>query len=300
MIHYYDTEKNEWVEIETVLKYNEMTGRWEAAIKVNHLTMFAVLGTIWQPYMDKGMLDISGHWAVAAIEKWLSAGLAMGGPEGLFRPDDSITRAEFVALVNRVFGFNEKTEGAFKDVDAAAWYAGDIAKAFKAGILSGDGDGNANPEQPITRQEAAGILARAFNIEAKNPVAAEWFADYKEISSWAEEAVSALAENGYIIGRTGYHFAPLDNITRAETIIMIDNVMGELKNRAAIYTGSAAGNMVVNSPGIELQNMVISGNLYLTEGIGDGKVVLNGVTVNGKIFISKGNENSIIIKSPVK
>ncbi|GAB1476510.1 hypothetical protein MASR2M70_13440 [Bacillota bacterium] len=294
VIHYYDTDKKEWVEIDTVLKYNQETGKWEAAIKVNHLTMFAVLGTDWQPFIDKAMLDISGHWAAATIEKWLAAGLAKGGPEGLFRPDASITRAEFVALVNRVFGFSEKAEVAFNDVAAGAWYANDIAKAFRAGILAGDGNGNANPEQPITRQEAAAVLARAFKLEAKNPNTSDWFSDHTQISDWAGEAVSAMAEGGYIIGRTGNYFVPLDNITRAETVKMIDNVMGEIKNKPAVYTGTVAGNMVVNASGIELKNMVINGNLYITEGISQGNILLMGVTVKGKTIISKGMEKSVI------
>lgn len=175
-----------------------------------------------------------------------------------------------------------------------------LAKAVKAGILMGDAAGKANPAESITREEAAAILARAFKLEAKNSDADDSFSDSVKISSWALEAVIAMAENGYVIGRKDRYFAPLDNITRAEAVKMIDNVIGELKNREGIYTGSAVGNLVVNSAGIELKDMVINGNLYLTEGIGDGGVVLDSVIVNGKIFISKDSENSIIIKSPVK
>lgn len=246
---------------------------------------------------EKEMPDISGHWAASEISKWASLGLAKGGPDGTFKPDDAVTRAEFIAFVNRVFNYTEKSEITFKDVDGTAWYADDIAKAVKAGILKGDGAGNANPDLPITRQEAAVILARAFSLEVKNPDAANVFEDSGEIASWAKESVSVMVENGYIAGRPGNIVAPLDDITRAETVKMIDNVMGELKNAAGTYTDSVEGNLVVNTAGVELKDMVIGGDLYLTEGIGDGDVTLDGVTVKGRTLIKGGGENSIIINN---
>jgi hypothetical protein len=246
---------------------------------------------------NKELSDISGHWAAEEVNKWTSLELAKGSPEGTFKPNDAITRAEFVAFVNRVFGYTEKSKDTFKDVNIAAWYADDIAKAVQAGLLKGDGAGSINPEALIIRQEAAVILARAFGLQAKSKAAADKFSDSGEIASWAKEPVSAMVENGYIAGRPGNVFAPLDIITRAETVKMIDNVMGELKNIAGIYTGSVGGNLVVNTAGVELRDMVIAGNLYLTEGIADGDVVLDGVIVKGNTFIAGGGKDSITIKN---
>jgi hypothetical protein len=241
--------------------------------------------------------DISGHWATAEINKWISLGLAKGNPNGTFRPNDPVTRAEFVTFVNRVFNFKDKASHIFKDVKDNAWYADEIAKAFKAGILIGDGSGYANPDSFITRQEAAVILARVFNLKANNKNTANSFVDSGEIASWAWDAVSALAEKGFILGRPGNKFAPLDNCTRAESIKMIDNIMGLLINKAGTYSNSVEGNLVVNTAGVNLKDMVISGDLYLTEGIGDGNVELDGVTVKGRTFIKGGGENIVIIKN---
>lgn len=246
--------------------------------------------------------DISGHWATAEINKWISLGIAKGNPNGTFRPNDPVTRAEFVTFVNRVFNFKDKASHIFKDVKDNAWYADEIAKAFKAGILIGDGSGYANPDSFITRQEAAVILARVFNLKANNKNTANSFVDSGEIASWAWDAVSALAEKGFILGRPGNKFAPLDNCTRAESIKMIDNIMGLLINKAGTYSNSVEGNLVVNTAGVNLKDMVISGDLYLTEGIGDGNVELDGVTVKGRTFIKGGGEkgggeNSVIIKN---
>ncbi|NLC10964.1 MAG: S-layer homology domain-containing protein, partial [Firmicutes bacterium] len=82
--------------------------------------------------------DIQGHWAQAQIQSWLDRGLAAGYPDGSFRPDSQVTRAEFAALFNRAF----KTPAAskdpgFTDVPKEAWYYGEVAAAAAAGIVSG-------------------------------------------------------------------------------------------------------------------------------------------------------------------
>jgi len=100
-------------------------------------------------------------WAAAAIDKWSTKGIILG-TDGEFRPNDSITRAEFVTIINRVFGFVDKSEETFSDVPATAWYADAIAKAVAAGTVNGDGTGKFNPNNPITCQEAAVIFYRVF------------------------------------------------------------------------------------------------------------------------------------------
>jgi hypothetical protein len=243
------------------------------------------------------LTDIQGHWAEEEINKWVSLGLAKGTPEGRFNPNDEITRAEFVTFVNRVFNYVEKSDYTFDDVSENAWYADEISKAVRAGILQGDGTGNVNPEDNITRQEAAVVLSRVFNVKASNTQAVDGFKDSEDIAFWALDAVSAMVENGYISGRTSSTIAPLDNSTRAESIKMIDNIMGTLINEEGTYDKSIDGNLVVNTEDVILENMTIDGNLYLTPGIGDGTVTLEGVTVKGETFVSGGGEDSIIISN---
>ena len=110
------------------------------------------------------LLDIKDHWAEGVIHKWVSQGLARGYGEGRCGPNDSINRAEFVTLLNRIFGYERKSEKSFPDVNAGAWYTGEIAKAYHAGIISGDSNGNMSPEAVISRQEASVILTRAFSL----------------------------------------------------------------------------------------------------------------------------------------
>lgn len=239
--------------------------------------------------------DAEGHWAVSEIDKWIALQLIQGNEDGKFKPDDSITRAEFITFVNRVFNFVEKAETPFPDVIKDAWYSDDMSKAFSAGIAKGDDQGDLRPDALLTREEAAVILSRVFSLSVKDTNAVNKFSDTDKISAWSKDALNAMAGMNYISGREGNKLAPLDNITRAETVKMIDNVMGQLFNKAGTYSNNAKGNLVVNTRDVILKDTVIEGDLYLTQGIGDGNVVLDNVKVKGKTFVQGGGENSILV-----
>jgi len=242
--------------------------------------------------------DISGHWAEAEIQKWAGKDVLRGKPSGEFKPDDFVTRAEFTAVMDRVFGYKEKTSHTFPDVAGNEWYADSVSRAVAAGIVAGDGDtGKFRPNDNITRQEAVVILSRAFNLKANNTDSLKKFVDVKDIASWSKNAVAALVEQGYIAGRPGNIFAPKDNLTRAEMSKLLDNIAGELINKEGTYTENADRNLVVSASSVVLKDMVINGDLYLAEGIGEGEVILDNVTVKGRTVVRGGGENSIIINN---
>ncbi|MGB4288866.1 MAG: S-layer homology domain-containing protein, partial [Tepidanaerobacteraceae bacterium] len=243
--------------------------------------------------------DISGHWAEATIAKWVQQGLISGYTDGTFRPDNSITRAEFMALVNRAFGFDEKAAIGFSDVSANDWFYDEIAKAVKAGYISGYEDGTVKPNQEISRQEAAVALCKALNLELLDNV--DQFADKASIPSWSRPYIGALASKGYMGGYPDGTFRPERHITRAETVTMLDNALKALAvtyDEPGIY-GPKEGietisqDVAINVPGVTLRNMVIEGNLYLNEGIGEGDVTLENVTVKGLTTVRGGGKDNI-------
>jgi parallel beta-helix repeat protein len=218
----------------------------------------------------------------------VNQGLAKGYGDGRFGPNDSITRAEFVTLLNRIFGYEKKAEKSFPGVKPGAWYAGEIAKAYHAGIISGDNKGNMNSEAVISRQEAVVILTRAFSLEGEYLDAALKYADLNQIADWALGSVGTMTKWGYVTGRPGNLFAPKANLSRAEAVKMIDNVMGEMINTAGTYTRVVPGNMVISSPGVTLKDTYIAGDLYITEGIGSDTIQLIDVEVKGRTIVADG------------
>ncbi|NLO41101.1 MAG: SUMF1/EgtB/PvdO family nonheme iron enzyme [Ruminiclostridium sp.] len=238
-------------------------------------------------------IDLKGHWAETVIHKWVHQGLARGYGDGRFGPNDSITRAEFVTLLNRIFNYSQKKDISFADVKPGAWYADEIAKAYKAGIISGDNKGNMNPEAVISRQEAAVILARAFSLQGDHIDSALNYADAGQIAEWALGSVGIMTKAGYVTGRPGNLFAPTANLSRCEAVKMIDNVMGELLNTSGTYKRVVSGNMVVSSNGVTLKDTCINGDLYITEGVENGSVKLTSTAVKGRTIIASG-ANTII------
>lgn len=162
--------------------------------------------------------DIQGHWAKNEILDFESKGYINGYEDSTFRPENHITRAEFVKVLNKVFKFNTVGSENFKDVDESAWYYKDICIGAKAGYINGYEDGTFRPENPITREEAAKIIAKVMNLKGDGYID---FNDSEEISNWAKEYVDALSDNKIINGYEDNTFRPNQNITRAETVSIL-------------------------------------------------------------------------------
>ncbi|MCF8020606.1 MAG: S-layer homology domain-containing protein, partial [Vallitaleaceae bacterium] len=79
--------------------------------------------------------DYENHWANANIEKWMDLGIIKGYPSGAFKPEASITRAEFVTVINSIFQLEEKTDVTFSDVKTTDWFEDAVLKASTAGIV---------------------------------------------------------------------------------------------------------------------------------------------------------------------
>jgi uncharacterized protein YjdB len=248
-----------------------------------------------------GLTDISDHWAKDKITQWVSKGLVSGYTDGTFKPDKSITRAEFMTLVNKAFNFSEKASIDFSDVMAGDWFYAEVAKAVKAGYISGYQDGTAKPNREISRQEAAVALCKALNLEAKDTDEIDKFTDKDSIPLWSRPYICILAAEGYMGGYPDGSFKAERHINRAETVTMLDKALGALKvsyDLAGIY-GPEEGietvpqDVAINVPGVTLRNMIIEGDLYLNEGIGEGDVTLENVTVKGTTTIRGGGKDSI-------
>ena len=108
--------------------------------------------------------DIKGHWAQEQIEKWSDASI-LKGSEGLFRPNDSITRGEMAVIIDRLMVYQTTSENIFSDLPADAWYTPALLRLNAAGVILG-AYGNIRPNDSVTRQEAAAMVVRAFAVQA--------------------------------------------------------------------------------------------------------------------------------------
>ncbi|WP_151735028.1 LamG-like jellyroll fold domain-containing protein [Paenibacillus tengchongensis] len=239
--------------------------------------------------------DYSGHWAQSDFQSWVDKGLLSGYGNGIFKPNQDITRAEWVSLINRVFKLQTAAELQYSDVAKGSAVYGEIAKAVAAGYVSGYDDGTFRPDQSVSRQEAAVMLFRQFGLETGASAAAP--ADAAQLPAWSKDAVLTLLGEGYLSGYEDGSFKGARPVTRAEALRMIGRLAGEIVVNGGDYDGLNAKNLVVNTAGVVLRNASIAGNLYLTEGIGEGEVTLDNVKVGGRIIASGGGAGSVILNN---
>jgi beta-glucanase (GH16 family) len=238
--------------------------------------------------------DIAGHWAEEAIRQMSAKGYLEGYEDGTFRPGEAVTRAQFAAIVNRLFGLRDGfINTSFRDVDSSAWYAADVAAAKHYGMIEGYADYTFKPDHPIQRQDAAVILENAFKLN-KSEGSDVPFSDRAGVAEYAARAVQSLVSEGYMTGYQDNLFRPAESITRAETVALVSRIAGNTIHSAGEYTlDSVKGNVVINTPGVTIRNAVIEGNLYLAAGIGEGEVTLEDVIIKGRTHVEGGGANSV-------
>lgn len=237
--------------------------------------------------------DTKDHWAGATVQDWYDNELVNGFGDGTFRPNAAISRADLVVLLNNVFNLQHTGGAIFSDVSATAYYADAVNKAVAAGIIEGYADGTFRPTTPVTREEAAVMLFRAFQLASTAGETA--IPDQNQLHSWSKDAVLSMLDAGYIKGYTDGTFGGARSITRAEAVTMLDRIAGNVFHAEGEYKGVTKSNAVINTSGVTLKDAVIEGDLYITEGVGEGDVTLENVTVKGEAHINGGGENSIVL-----
>ncbi|PHV70067.1 hypothetical protein CS063_12235 [Sporanaerobium hydrogeniformans] len=235
--------------------------------------------------------DYEQHWAGQAIKEWVDYGIVKGYEDGQFKPNNKVTRAELATFLVQVFGVSgKKSPVGYLDVAEGAWYKEYVDQVTAMGWMQGK-EGNFEPNQPATRQEMMVALARAYSLKGTTEVN---FKDANQIAPEALSDITALIANGYIKGNPDGSLRPNDNLTRGEFVSILDRLTDNFIYKAGTYTGDRKGNVVINTPGVTLENMTIEGNLYLAPGIGKGEATLHQVTVKGQTFVEGGGVNTVL------
>ncbi|MDR0937545.1 MAG: S-layer homology domain-containing protein [Oscillospiraceae bacterium] len=265
--------------------------------------LFAFLPSLSTPVnaLYSSFTDISGHWAEDVIDRWAANGVLV--PETgttTFRPSDNITRGELALIISRMMNYKTQTAEVLYDLAGVrADIAEAVRKCYYAGVMVGDNPGaqyNAmRPNDPITREGAILLIAKAMEVKpSEHPYAA--FTDNSEIADWARPTILTMVDKGWITGSsTPGYFLPKRNISRASVITQIDNIIiSGYFNTKGVQTTSYLGNAVVTADGVEIRDATITGDLIITEGVGDkGKVTLTNVTIGGTLWLNGGG--SLII-----
>ena len=242
--------------------------------------------------LPSAVMPAQAHWADSYVNTLVDWGVMRGDINGSMAPQRNITRAEFVAMMNRAYGYTRTAGHPFTDVSVRDWFSDDIDIAYNMGYFKGTSDTTASPNDTLTREQAAVLLSRNMMLQ---PTVGETlgFSDTRTLSDWSRGLVGAAAANGIISGYSNGSFQPKRNITRGEVAAMLVRAIGTPVNTPGDHLlGDVYGNVTVNTSGVKLRDGTIAGNLYLTGGIDLGDVLLENVNVLGEIIISGGGESS--------
>lgn len=201
------------------------------------LLMLTMLVSTLPVYANDQLSDIKGSFAEEEIQSWVDQDLIKGYSDGTFKPNKSITRAEFMVLVNRAFKYNKEAEINFKDVSSDDWFYQEVSKAIAAGYLDGFPDQTMKPQNLITRQEVAKIISIINKLE-KDEAAAELFKDSSSIPAWSKGYIGSVRAADLMVGYLDGSFKPANKITRAESVVTLNNVLELIKGKPSKPVGT--------------------------------------------------------------
>ncbi len=181
--------------------------------------------TISREKLIDGYRDIRNHWARAEIARLTKRGIVRGFEDATFRPDQTVTRAEFATMLiramaaNGLYTGNAKVRNPFRDINRQHWAYDNVIKAYSLGILAGYPDHSIRANQPVTRAEMAVMVARAKGLYTYKRSRSSY--NDVSVNFWASPAIESLTSLGYIKGVSYRTFQPQAKTRRAEVVVLL-------------------------------------------------------------------------------
>jgi spore germination protein len=179
--------------------------------------------------------DLAGHWARESVLALAQSRVIAGTGEGKFEPDRLVTRAEFAALLSRLYiggsPIPSSQTSRFRDVPAKSWYLGSAELLAGLNVLDGYPDGTFRPQAAITREEMAAMINRLMHRPvslaelsvSRQTALLQPFFDADSLT-WSRQAVAEAIDRGIVKGRSADRFAPGSFTTRAEAAVMLERL----------------------------------------------------------------------------
>ena len=238
---------------------------------------------------ESGYSDVpSNHWASDVIAKWSGDGYGVlqGIGDGKFSPSRGITLGELATILSKTFGYIKRTNAEV----TPAWADEAVEKAIAAGVI--DYAAAIDASVTVTREQAIRYIAIAYGIE---PVTgSSGFVDDAQMGAEYKPFITAFQRLGYVHGKGAGVFDPKGYYTRAEAMTVIDNTTSEITD-VSIEAQNYSKSLIIRKAGLTVKDTVVNGDLIIGQGVGDGDVRLENVSVKGNTIIYGGGKNSIYL-----
>lgn len=232
-----ETKRMKSKSYETLL--DELNREMEKVLGENSPALPTVPDTLPEdvPFPDLPFVDIADHWARDAILRAAHNGYVNGYGDRTFKPDNNITRAEFIAMLAKALPLETTGKPASVFTDDAGWAEGAIQAAIEQGIIDPADypDRKFEPDKNITRQELAVFTVRAAGMEgrAKNTFISDSGGGFFTDMTWIPEQwrgyVKVASDSGIVGGYEDGSFKPDNPATRAEAVAMVGRMLDKLE-----------------------------------------------------------------------
>ena len=262
---------------------------------IHVLTIFLLIFSLLTPGLavpDQSVAatptDVSGHWAYTYIARGIQLGFISGYPNGTFLPDKAVSRAEFAKMINAALGNTGTVYSDFNDVPSSEWFYNDVSKAVAAKYVDGYGDGKFLPNNPISRQEAAVMIARiipSYGIYAN----LNTFKDGSKTADWATEYMKKVVGKAYLGAYDDGLLHPSDSLTRAQTAKIICSILDKESIEKSFTTIKATDTVA--------KNTIYTNTVTLSKDLGEGHAAFQNCTLLGGLTVNGGGKDTITIEN---
>jgi S-layer homology domain len=201
--------------------------------------------------------DVAGNWAEPFIKVLVEKEIIKGYPDGTFKPDQAITRAEFAALLNKAFDLQPVRAGRkFKDVSSKYWANAVIQKAYQSGFLAGYPNGTFAPKQNIIRIQSLVSLVNGSKLEPSGNLDINGvFGDAAQVPSYGQNALVAATQRCIAVSQEydssklpGGNFGPNTVATRADVAAYIHQVLVGAGKLTALEQSNPGNKYIASCP----------------------------------------------------
>lgn len=243
--------------------------------------------------------ELDGHWSQSAFERWHAYGIVEGDSRGM-RPDANMTVGEFAAILSRAMGYTETVENPYADLKGTEWYAPYILQLTAAGILQGDGT-NCNAEEPMNRERATVLFARALGIRPTAQPDLSGFVDGKDAADWSAGYIDAMAKDGIIQGVGNQTLALGFSITRGSVVKILDSSVAEYAvEEGATIDQDVDGILLVAADDITVDGAAVSGNLLVAPKAGEANLTVKNARLERDLRVSTHGATLTVADSQVE
>lgn len=200
------------------------------------------------PVVQAAPADIAGHWVEDSVKSLIEQGILNGYPDGSFRPDQSITRAELAKTLATAYELTAASrQKQFTDTKGH-WAEDFIAALTEAKIITGYPDGSFKPEAPVTRAEMVVMLTRLLKIGTEEEhYTIEFIPTFSDLADdyWAFYQIEMAAKLGLLPRYYGPEFNPSRLASRADTAWMLQQLLNLKSVRGQVIDQPEAGTNLI-------------------------------------------------------